>query len=122
MDTAEAQQAVAAAIAARGYRDGWTADAFQARQIAKLQEELGELAQTFKGPFSLIDVAGRQMKQYFDSPRGWSGVSCLDPEAARAELADVCVVALVLAEALGFDVVQAALDKAQKDVPRGVRQ
>lgn len=46
-DTRSAQERVAASVAARGYRDGWTAEQFAARQVCKLTEELAELALSF---------------------------------------------------------------------------
>lgn len=44
------------------------------------------------------------------------------PDVVRAELADVAVVVLTLADVLGFDVLAAAVAKATADVGRGVRK
>ena len=46
------QQDVAELVAQRGDREGWTPEQFIARQVAKLAEEVGELAQH-------VDLPGR---------------------------------------------------------------
>ena len=45
----------------------------------------------------------------------------VDFDKLRAELADMLVVLFAAAQALDFDIVQAAIDKSSADVPRGVR-
>lgn len=133
----DAQDEVAAAVTERGYRAGWTAGQFAARQIAKLQEELGELAELtatdafYLKPWWLPHVreAARKCKWAFDSAEHWWKHAIIaDVERAKEELADLQVVIFCLADALGeisgepYDVVQAAVEKAQEDVERGVRQ
>jgi hypothetical protein len=52
----------------------------------------------------------------------WTGATlATDIEQARKELADMQVVIFVAAQVLGFDVLQAALDKSNSDIARGVR-
>ena len=119
-----AQEIVAANVAARGYRDGWTAEQFLARQLCKFQEELGEavghVTLNFVG-WSLPPEAGRQSRQLFDLGYPWRKVEIDDLDALRSELADMLVVLFAAAAALDFDVVQAAIDKSSADVARGVR-
>ena len=127
-----AQEIVAANVAARGYRDGWTVDQFVARQLAKLQEELGEAIEhtdcndeLHNRLFILLSnnatMAGERGKAAFDDKRCWDGVMIRGLDALRAELADMQVVLFAAAQALDFDIVQAAVDKSSQDVARGVR-
>ena len=124
-----AQEIVAANVAARGYRDGWTAEQFVARQLAKLTEELAEAAidslspcpgklSTFVGT---LGAAGIWARRSFDLRAAWRDVEIKNPDALRAELADMLVVLFAAAAALDFDVVQAAIDKSSADVARDVR-
>lgn len=126
-----AQQAVAANVAQRGYRDGWTDEQFAARQVAKLIEEAAELAETvhtYTIPRGLsrwwkstMHEAGKLSRTIFDGDvMFWDRIS-LDTNRAKAELTDVVVAALTLAQALGFDVCQAAVEKSAVDVARGKR-
>ena len=126
----KAQDRVARAVEARGYRDGWSDEQYAARQVAKLAEELGELVyficqrwgQAQEGPWEAHCVlAGQRARQEFDDPDAWNGAAIVDYDAAATELADIVVVAFTLADALGVDVVQAAITKAERDVNRGVR-
>jgi len=123
------QSSVANAVARRGYRNGWSNDQFAARQIAKLAEELAELAWFVRqrtkdydrSPlYRKIAEAGKVGRWEFDNGY-WDNVS-VNVEAAAAELADVQVVIFCLADALGVDVVQMAVDKAAADIERGVRE
>lgn len=135
-----AQEQVAKNTADRGYRDGWTAEQFAARQVAKLTEELGELARYIAfgglGSHSLaqrmtlhVDIIGTgdQARWNFDDQDGWSICELGDMNIAKSELADIQVVVFNLAHALAeitgepFDVVQAAVEKSAADVERGVR-
>jgi NTP pyrophosphatase (non-canonical NTP hydrolase) len=129
------QEQVAAAVAARGYREGWTAEQFAYRQMLKMQEELGELARHMakyhrsEGPEGHIRHIGKNCGEWFDlvNEGGWVNARVVNVEGARAELADIQVVVFALAAALSeidgepFDVVQAALAKATKDIERGTR-
>lgn len=122
------QQDVYQAVRERGYVDGWTPEQFVARQVCKLQEELSELAGEVRGTSMsthlAMAAAGEVARVDFDDEDGWrdfsDGMFGYTPRAA-AELADLVVVALVMAEALGVDVLQAALGKARADVGRGTR-
>ena len=124
-----AQQIVAANVAARGYRDGWTTDQFVARQVYKLTEELDEIAGNIYPPFLYQAVewrndlhrAGMNARKTFDSKHGWDIAGLGSRDTICSELADLVVVLLTAAEALEFDVIQAAIDKSAADVARGVR-
>lgn len=121
-----AQEIVAANVAARGYMAGWTREQFIARQLAKMQEELGEAVQHVAGVKTIIFVpilgaAGDLARTVFNDKSDWRDVMLIDPDALRAELADMLVVLFAAAQALEFDVVQAAIDKSAVDVARGVR-
>ena len=126
-----AQEMIAANVAARGYRDGWTAEQFVARQLCKLTEELNEAAkESIVGlPLSRnvlwwldkLDDAGRRARIAFDTQEDWSGAELVDSDILRSELADMQVVLFAAAAALDFDIVQTAIDKSAVDVPRGVR-
>ena len=129
-----AQARVAAAVAQRGYRNGWTAELFMARQLVKLAEELAEAASHVALPVAAgnaIRKSGNICRITFDDHHLWDDeVGCLDenlPEL-RSELADLQVVLFNLAEAIQtmdgepFNIVAAALAKAEKDIDRGVRE
>lgn len=123
-----AQQVVAANVAARGYRDGWTMEQFVARQIAKATEELNEAANHIvtsrvraHGWLTDLSFAGEYAREAFDDKRRWLNVSIEHSDALCSELADLAVVLFTVAEALDFDVIQAAIDKSSADVARGVR-
>ena len=121
-----AQEIVAANVAARGYRDGWTAEQFVARQLCKMMEELGEALWYIHG-IDRLDFAadlpdvGEAARIAFDDKEAWNKARIAKPDALRAELADMLVVLFAAAAALDFDVVQAAIDKSSADVARGVR-
>lgn len=122
------QQEVYAAVKDRGYMVGWTREQLIARQVCKLQEELAELAAEINGldPETAFQIqeAGRQARIDFDGIDGWHDAAPNSfgyTRAAAAELADLVVVALVMAEAMGVDVLAGALEKARADVGRGTR-
>lgn len=124
IDISQLQAIVYAAVEARGYTDNLTQTQFVAKQIAKLQEELAEFADFCKLPVRLqtdIICAGEQARRTFDMPRAWAMAYCFDRDAACKELADIAIVVLCAAEALRFDVLDAALLKATQDIGRGVR-
>lgn len=124
-----AQTIVAANVAARGYRDGWTAEQFVARQLAKLTEELAEGATgalvtnpgCLPSWLAVLSDAGILARKAFDRRDVWRDIPLVNPDALRSELADMQVVLFAAAAALDFDVVQAAIDKSSADVARGVR-
>lgn len=121
-----AQQRVAANVAARGYQDGWSDEEMAARQVPKIIEEAAELADTVRYGYvipwwvSASANAGRECREAFDEHDIWHKAT-IDKEKAKAELTDIAIAALTMAQALGFDLVQAAIEKAAADVERGKR-
>lgn len=129
------QNQVAENTRLRGYRQRWTAQQFAARQVAKLQEELGELARYVRvgvgqvTPWWNMDIthAARMCREVFDEFDVWKHADIVSIDKAKAELADLQVVIFNLANALAeisgeaFDVVQSAVDKSTADIERGVR-
>jgi NTP pyrophosphatase (non-canonical NTP hydrolase) len=124
------QHEIVSAVYRRGYRvrpDGtlWTDDQYAARQVAKLVEELGELV-VHAGPALLqrwehmLMSASANARRHFDDMDGWESVA-VGREAAAEELADLQVVIFNMADALGVDVLELALEKARGDIERGVR-
>lgn len=124
-------------IAARGYAAGLEPAQIAARQVAKLTEELGELAVYFslypsETPnarwVNALDEIGIYAGDSFDQAERWRDTDVLDAEYAWRELADVQVVVLTMAAALcrvmgeERDIVQEAAEKARADVGRGVRR
>lgn len=122
------------AVAARGYFAGWSANQIIARNIAKLAEETGELAELINLP----ELAGNEIerarmfaKQAFDNKKAWGEVGSIDPENVekiKKEIADIFVVMSVLTAwfsnyyAPDFDPMAAAVEKAEADIARGVRK
>lgn len=141
MDSRRAQRLVAKATERRGYHAGWRDDQFIARQVAKLQEELAEMAQHMSDNRDYgdegtdlefqIQQAGKKARQIFDTPLWWETSGFKDGErsldAVRREATDCMVVLLNIAATLNeisespFDIVEAAVEKAQADIKRGVR-
>lgn len=132
MQTHEAQEAIFEALVARRYTAGLTAEQLTARQVAKMLEEVCELAQHVEG-FSgqtdiLIDALRCRARTEFDDLARWQNYGRVRSFGGiKAELPDVGVTLANTAEALtwadeyAFDVMQAAVDKATADVARGVR-
>ena len=118
----DAQDTVAANVAARGYRDGWTQEQFVARQLAKLQEETSEAVYcltTSKYWAGHSEDAGESAAKAFRDRDAWLS-PMVNFSRLRSELADIQVV-IFAAAALDFDIVQAAIDKSGADITRGVR-
>jgi len=129
------QEQVYNAVAERGYTKGYTDEQFAGRQIAKLLEEVAEVAEHLRGGSDLIPFfvtlsrsAGVSARDAFDNNGyTWSGAYITDPQSMIGELVDVQVVLFCAAEALSrmtgnkFDIVDLAKRKAQADVERGVR-
>ena len=130
--TLDIQKQVSDLVAQRGYQEGWTIEQFMARQVAKAAEELGEIALLITMPEQLqamIAATGRIAGVQFDRTEAWlRDVTSDAPDRLAVEMADLQVVLLCMTEAFrrrydeGFDVLQAALQKAARDVARGVRQ
>ena len=136
--TKSLQKQVYEQVARRGYREGWTPEQFAARQVGKLQEELGELAEKvvffggYENPLDedlqwVIQRAAAKARERFDQETPWHTAGVL--EDLRDELADCQVVLFCLAEAvnemagetLDFDIARAAIEKAIVDQKRGKR-
>ena len=124
------QSEIAANVAARGYREGWTDEQYAARQVCKLGEELGELVR------SVLDVEYIKGRDYWQDCQIDTGKVCREAfdryhhlwtgyltgkSLAASEAADMLVVLYNLADALGVDLNALALEKSKSDVERGVR-
>jgi len=127
----EAQRQVYDAVCARGYRVGWTPDAFIGRQVLKAHEELAEAAACLRTAVQHTVVngfveesqrIGQHARALFNSRAALKWLTLTDEqrEHLKAELADVAVTLFCAAEELGFDVVQGAVAKATADIERGV--
>jgi NTP pyrophosphatase (non-canonical NTP hydrolase) len=122
------QEEVYQAVAGRGYLnpEKWSKDQLIARQVVKLAEELGEMAEhvhgeefsALHGLLTKVIKVGRIAKIVFD--RDPFEEVIIDKNDLRGELADVQVVTFVLATLLGIDIDEEAHIKATLDVPRGV--
>ena len=122
-----------AAVVQRGYREGWTAEQFAARQVAKLAEELGELigcihAGSKERVWEWLALRGAAIAREVFDESTWKHAEIEDPYSAIEELADIVVVCCCLAEALmefepdlQVDLLELALQKAKRDRSRGVR-
>ena len=116
------------AVAERGYMDTtrWTRDQLIARQIIKLIEEIGELADHVSAEsqsevnacLSLMQETGLAARKAFDYSRFEHPM--VDLAKLRHELADVQIVIFCLAALLDVDVVGDAWTKAVNDISRGV--
>ena len=137
------QREVFELVKARGYLDDWTLAQFLCRQVVKLQEELAELTETalpntggWRDELRATLYAGNKARHRFDLPRETSLPRWRDAAGrvsgagrvgkVREELADLQVVLFCAAQAVSlmcgpFDVVEAALEKAEGDVGKGVR-
>lgn len=125
------QNEVYEAVVARGYREGWRVDLFLARQVVKLVEEVAEagalvawLPNYFRAE---IRNAGASARWLFDSEEKWVDQDVPEPEALAKELADLQIVLFCAASALSelmnqeINLVELAVEKATKDIERGVR-
>ena len=131
------QEATFDAVKDRGYVSNWTMRQFMARQVAKLQEELGELAEiclSGSSPLSRdILFTGDVAKMAFDNEdhEFWEdeaeNITMSSFKQIREELADLQVVLFCLTEATVkysgtlFNVAEAAVEKSTSDIERGVR-
>lgn len=119
---------IAAAVAARGYLSSLTQDEIIARQLVKLIEEIGEAAQVIscadpvvRDFLKFVDLMGRRARIIFDLPALTVGAT-VDVPALLGELPDLVVPIAVAAHYAGVDDVMAlAVNKAWRDVERGVR-
>ncbi|GAF76757.1 unnamed protein product, partial [marine sediment metagenome] len=122
------QDAVVDCVDKRGYRKGWTDEEFLARQLVKLLEELGELAECMILPQNVRNLllpAAAEAKTLFDNKEIWKGSkwrSDGDKLNAVKEIADMQVVLFCAADAMQVDSSAQAASKAKKDVERGTRK
>jgi hypothetical protein len=126
------QQDVAELVTQCGDREGWAPEQFIARQVCKLAEEVGELAQHVDLPGRLgplIVSTGTIARWTFDQDQTWQdGVTSCAPHALMTELVDIQVVVFRLAEELArltgedYDVVERALVNVAADTMRGKRR
>ena len=70
---------------------------------------------------TLLQASGSARLE-FDRLDRWIDYRIFDETELKRELADLQVVLLSMSEVLGFDLLATALDKAQADVDRGVRE
>lgn len=126
----DAQKIIAQAVTDRGYRAGWTPAQFIARQVVKLGEELGELAANMNLPAQAggLYKTGQVCRKLFDSQPIWRIITPqISIQHAKKEAADMLIVLLNLAASISelegdhFDLIEAALQKAEQDQKRGVR-
>ncbi len=123
-----AQRGIVAAVADRGYLNGYDLDQRIARQLVKELEELCEALQCVQtdDPILALLVAnavvyGKSARAVFDIPSLFDDVT-VDRATLLSELPDLVVPLAVLADAVGVpDMMAVASDKAWADVARGVR-
>lgn len=127
MSTGE-QDRVYEAIAARGDTNGWTREQFAARQMAKLVQEIAELAEHVRGgskewEWMMMSLrnAGTYARWALADADAWRNARITDLGALVCELPDVQVPVFCLATTVRLDIVRAAVEKAEADVERGVR-
>ena len=122
------QRDIVAAVANRGYLDGYDIDQRIARQLVKEFEELCEALQCIRSTDETLDVLlydvfrlGMYARAVFDVPSLFDGVT-VDVPTLLDELPDLVVPLAVLADAVGVpDMMDLAQAKAWADVARGVR-
>ena len=129
MTNSVTQRGIVAAVAGRGYLDGWDLDQRIARQLVKELEEVCEALQCINTHNNMqllalvMDavVIGRSARMVFDNPALFDGVT-VDVPTLLEELPDLVVPLAVLADAVGVpDMMDLAQEKAWADVKRGVR-
>lgn len=127
-----AQERVARSVEQRGYYSGWTDEELVNRHAAKLLEETVECAEEAWLPWWVrlsARLTGALARRAFDRRRVWERTRPKNSEAHarfQKELADVQVVLLSAASIpnvghLPFNVIAAAVAKADADRARGVR-
>jgi hypothetical protein len=125
------QRGIVAAVADRGYLDGYTLDQRIARQLVKELEEVCEALQCiqeapfggrqFSGMIQWAHDLGLVARAVFDVPNLFDDVT-VDVSTLLEELPDLVVPLAVLADAVGVpDMMALAQEKAWADVKRGVR-
>ena len=136
----KAQKQVSKNIEARGCYEGYTPVALLARHIAKLAEELEELMYGIHYHSSPdmanfeyhLQTAGEKARSEFDHSKKWNESQFAMNERystpyIKNELADIQVIVFSMAQLINnnfgeYDVTQAALDKSEADIERGVRK
>jgi hypothetical protein len=128
MTASVTQRGIVAAVADRGYLDGYTLDQRIARQLVKELEEVCEALQAIQtGEGALYDLVfdaahlGKFARAVFDVPSFFDGAT-VDVPTLLDELPDLVVPLAVLHDAVGVpDMMDMASAKAWADVARGVR-
>jgi len=122
------QGKIAFNVRKRGYHD-LPDEPLVCRHVAKLVEELAEISYQLGFDFlsshrwlNALWDAGNAARIEFDDKARWAEYFIFDEDKLKAELADLTVVIMSMSEVLGFDVLQAALEKSTNDVERGVRE
>jgi hypothetical protein len=123
----------------RGYVNSWSYGAFLVRNVFKIIEEVWELYGTIlvNKPTSIIltnidfhlrEAAIRAETQFIAAIKNQTpDINPVNMDDVKKELADVQVVVFNIAAALSelsgsyFDVVQAAVDKSESDIKRGIK-
>ena len=128
MTNSVTQRGIVAAVADRGYLDGYTLDQRIARQLVKELEEVCEALQCvtagdchLEGLIAHARISGDIARAVFDVPSLFDGVT-VDVPTLLDELPDLVVPLAVLFDAVGVpDMMDMASAKAWADVARGVR-
>lgn len=122
------QDTIANAVKARGYDgQGMTKEQFCFSQLCKAIEELDEVGACFgvgQAPYIILrelKSAAYFAKGYFNRADRMGDVKMNDLCLAE-ELADVLITLVMVADVLGVDLQQMAIDKARGDVSRGIRK
>jgi hypothetical protein len=121
-------------VVRRGYREGWTAEGFFSRQLLKLIEEAAEFGEWLRWGdagvvhWGALQNIGKIARSNFKAGITGRLVDIAGREAdVEAEMADELVTLFCKAAAWQemtgrpFDITQAAIDKAEADIDRGVR-
>lgn len=114
-------------VRSQGHLDGFNHERLITRQVLRLQERLSKLALTVDGlsdlSYSLIDKAGRNARQDFDSRGPWTDADCRfgHRHDTTSELANLIVEAMTMAELIGVDIMTMAMRNAngKPEVARG---
>jgi len=118
------QQKIFEMVQARGYIDEVVWFALY-QQTLKMLEEATELAFGLQGlrprDADAIYSLHQRARKMFDESQTSVVPKDVDTAVLIAELADVAVVAFVMAELLGVDLQAVAVEKAERDVKRGKR-
>lgn len=127
------QNRITAAVARRGYRDGWLPGQFLYRQMAKLGEEYAEafalVSSNMPGAMNMIvETLGDMGKWHFD--HGYWTENYISHDELHALVGELSDMQVVMANAISaieellderIDLMRLACEKAEADIERGVR-